>query len=213
MSAIATPPLPFATPAANPLGLPIQALQAGLLKLTVDEYHALIRSGVIPEGPGYELIDGYVVKAMPKNAPHRSATNRLRKRLDRVLPAGWGSWIQEPITLSASEPEPDYYIARGTDDDYRNRHPGPGDVGLVIEVADSSLDADRIDKQRLYARAGIPVYWIVNIPEKQIEVYTDPQPTAAPPAYANRRDYKPGDAVPVALDGVEVATVPVGDVL
>ena len=83
----------------------------------------------------------------------------------------------------------------------------------MVEVADSSVDTDRTDKQRLYAAAGLPVYWIVNIPERQVEVYTDLQPAADPPSYASRRDYKPGDALPVVLDGVSVATVPVSDLL
>jgi Uma2 family endonuclease len=173
----------------------------------------MIRAGILAEGEAVELIEGYLVLKMTKYPPHESTVNRLRKRLDRVLPSGWDSRIQGVITLADSEPEPDYVVTRGSDDDYDTRHPGPGDIGLIVEVADSSLAEDRTDSQRIYARAGIPVYWIVNIPDRQIEVYTDPQPAADPPAYASRRDYRSGDTVPVTLDGVVVGSVAVPDVL
>jgi Uma2 family endonuclease len=173
----------------------------------------MIRLGVIPERGGVVLIEGYLVQTMSTNPPHISTLNRLRKRLDRLLPAGWDSRIQGPITLERSEPEPDYVVVRGGDADYTARHPGPADIGLLVEVADTSVEVDRADQQQLYAKAGVPVYWIVNIPERQIEVYTDPQPSADPPAYANRQDFKPGDAVSVTLDGTAVAAVPVAELL
>jgi Uma2 family endonuclease len=83
----------------------------------------------------------------------------------------------------------------------------------VAEVADSSLHIDRHEKGRIYARAGIPVYWIVNVVDKQIEVYTDPDPTANPPAYRTRTDYKPGDQLPVTLHGKQAATIAVTEML
>jgi Uma2 family endonuclease len=171
--------------------------------------------GILTEKEHTVLIEGYLVHKMVVNPPHVVSLNRLRKLLDRLIPAGWDSHLQSPISLPAddSEPEPDYVVVRGSDDDYEHRHPGPADIGLIVEVADSSLAVDRTDSQRIYARAGLPVYWIVNIPDRQIEVYTDPQTAANPPAYATRRDYRPGDAIPVVLDGATVGAVPVADVL
>ena len=83
----------------------------------------------------------------------------------------------------------------------------------MIEVSDSSLARDRKDKHLLYAHDGIPVYWVVNVVDRRIELYTDPQPDADPPAYATRTDYHPGDAVPVVLDGRTVGTLAVADLL
>ena len=214
MSAATAAPSPAPqVPAAPPPGLPLRGQLAGFRRFTVAEYHAMLRAGILAEGEPVELIEGCLVRKMTKHPPHESTLNRLRKRLDRLLPPGWDSRIQGAITLPDSEPEPDYVAVRGGDADYDARHPGPADVGLIAEVADSSLAVDRTDAHRIYARAGLPVYWIVNIPDRQIEVYTDPRPAADPPAYATRRDYLVGDGVPVVLDGARVGAVAVADVL
>jgi Uma2 family endonuclease len=121
--------------------------------------------------------------------------------------------VQCAITLGDSEPEPDGAVVRGDARTYLTRYPGPGDVGLVIEVADSTLAADRIDKGRIYARAGIVCYWIVNLVDRQIEVYTSPSGPTAAPAFAQQADYHVGDAVPLVLDGTTVVSIPVQDLL
>ena len=180
---------------------------------TVAEYHAMIRTGVIHEDERVELLEGVVVSKMPRNPAHETRVNRLRKRIDPLLPPGLDSRIQAAITLTDGEPEPDYAVVRGADDDYDDRHPGGADVLLVAEVSFTSLAADRGVKHRVYARAGIPVYWIVNIPDRQIEVYTAPQPALDPPAYAARTDYPAGASVLVILDGVAVGFVNVDDIL
>lgn len=109
-------------------------------------------------------------------------------------------------------PEPDGAVVRADPDKYFTRHPGPADFGVVIEVADTSRLTDRRDKGRTYASAGLPEYWIVNLVEGQVEVYTQPQPTADPPHYAARLVYTPGQDVPLTLAGV-TTTVPVADLL
>jgi Uma2 family endonuclease len=129
------------------------------------------------------------------------------------LPAGWTFRIRLPVTLSASEPEPDVAIIRGDEQSYDARHPGPYDFGIVIEVADTALAFDQYDKGRIYAEASIPIYWIVNVVDRRIEVYPDPRPAATPPAYATRSDYLPGRDVPIALDGQVVASIAVADLL
>lgn len=191
MSSVATPP-----PAARPAAYAVNPY-----RFTVEQYRRLI-GPVLPEGAGWELIDGVVVKKMPQDPPHAGCLRELNTQLARLLPAGWTLSVQLPVTLAAnSEPEPDVVLARGTNRDYFARHPGPADIGLVVEVADSSRLYDRRDKQQLYARAGLPVYWVVNIPDRQVEVYTDPQPDADPPAYATRTDYPSGQDVPLPTGG------------
>jgi Uma2 family endonuclease len=160
-----------------------------------------------------ELLDGYLVNRMPQNPPHASCTQRLNRWLIRTAPPGWVVRVQLPVTLSTSEPEPDAAIARGDDHAFDTRHPQAADFGIVVEVANTSLILDRQEKGRLYAQSGIPVYWIINLIERIVEVYTDPDPTTTPPAYRTRTDYPPGQAVPIVLDGQTVGQIPVDDLL
>jgi Uma2 family endonuclease len=83
---------------------------------------------------------------------------------------GWLLGVQQTIVLSDSQPEPDFAIVRGNPRSYLTRHPSAADAGQVIEVADSSLLRDQRDKTRIYARANIPVYWIINLVDQRIEV-------------------------------------------
>ncbi len=180
---------------------------------TADEYCRMIEVGVIKPDERLELLDGYLVLKMPQNLPHRSAVSRLTTRLAPRLPVAWWLQTQYPISAGIGTPEPDGVILRGSDANYDARVPVAADFGIVIEVSDSTLVLDRSGKGRLYARAGIPVYWIVNVVDRQIEVYADPDATANPPTYATRTDYAVGDAVPVVLDGQQVATIPVADLI
>lgn len=112
---------------------------------------------------------------------------------------------QEPITLTDSEPEPDAVVVRGNTRQYLDRHPEAGDVALVIEVSDTTLQQDRTTKKRAYARAGIPVYGIVNLSESQIELYTQPSQVQA--EYLGRRDYGIAENLSIVLDGEVVGEV------
>jgi Uma2 family endonuclease len=137
----------------------------------------------------------------------------VRKALERLVQAGWHVDTQEPITCEDSEPEPDVKVVRGAPRDYLNRHPGPQDVALVVEVTDSSLAQDRGLKKRLYAAARIPVYWIVNLLERQIEVYTDPSGPAEQPDYRRRQDFHAADKAPLVIEGREIGQIAVADLL
>jgi Uma2 family endonuclease len=182
-------------------------------KVTVAEYHQMIADGVLNDGDPIELLEGYLVTKMAHNNPHRLGVQWLATRLHGLGLTGWVVVNQLPITLTESEPEPDGYIARGDDRTYQNRPPGAADIGLVVEVSDSSLQIDRDHKGRIYAREAIPVYWIVNVVDRQVEVYTDPDPAANPPAYRTRTEYRPGDSVPVVLDGQPAGSISVADLI
>jgi Uma2 family endonuclease len=108
----------------------------------------------------------------------------------------------------ASIPEPDRSVARGSIRDYGGRHPGPADLLLVVEVSDSSLDEDR-KLAEIYGKAGIPIYWIVNLVDGQVEVYSDPGPSG----YRSHEVLAPGHVLHVMVDGVEVGEIPVADIL
>jgi Uma2 family endonuclease len=193
--------------------LPLRGLMAGFRRFTVAEYHKLIETGVLTEDDPVELIEGYLVQKMPRNPLHDGTLSKVEKRLKPLVPPGWDTRTQCAVTLSGSEPEPDFAIVREEPGGYLARHPGPEDVGLVVEVSDSSLDSDRADKSRMYARAGLPLYWIVNLPDRQIEVYEQPSGPTGSPAYAVRRTYRPGDSVPLVLDGTAVGNVPAAEML
>jgi Uma2 family endonuclease len=186
-----------------------------LYRISVEKYHEMIRKGIIEEGAPIELVEGMLVQKMTKYQPHRYATQTLRDLLSALLPPGWFVDDQEPVTTSDSEPEPDVAVIRGTRRQYleANHHPGPADTGLVIEVAESSLAFDRGTKRRVYARAGISTYGIVNLVDRKVEVYTEPTGPTAEPAYRQQRDFSPGDEVPVTLDGHDAGRVRVADLL
>jgi Uma2 family endonuclease len=182
-----------------------------LHRITVDEYERIIASGSLEDPSRVELIDGYMVDKMGKNAEHSYTTKEAVKAFDRRLPAGW-TWRQEqPVRIPAyDEPEPDISILRGTDATYRHRIPTAADVGLLVEVSDSTLSTDRGLKLAAYARDGIPVYWIVNLVDRQVEVYTRPTKAGR---YRSRQDYKPGQQVPVVIGGQQLPPIAVDDIL
>ncbi|MGA8350962.1 MAG: Uma2 family endonuclease [Isosphaeraceae bacterium] len=178
-----------------------------LYRMTVDEYE---RIGEMLDDPRVELIDGHLVKKMPKNPEHSWATKQVLKALERLLPAGWTWRTEQPVRIPAyDEPEPDVSIVRGSDDDYMHRMPGPADVALLVEISESTLATDRGEKLRTYARAAIPIYWIVNLVDRQVEVYTGP----GVDDYATRRDFRPGQQVPLVIDGQQLGQIAVDDIL
>jgi Uma2 family endonuclease len=182
---------------------------AELYRMNVNEYERLVSLGALDD-PRIELIDGYLVRKMGKNPPHVWSVDATEIGLNPLLPAGWILRRESPLRIPEfDEPEPDVAVVKGTREDYKTRHPGPRDVGLLVEIAESSLDRDRGEKMQAYARSGIPVYWIVNLIEQRIEVYTDP----AIAEYRSRNDYPRGSEVPVVLDGIERGRLPVDALL
>jgi Uma2 family endonuclease len=130
-----------------------------------------------------------------------------------LVPKGWVVRSQATAKLSASRPEPDVAVTRGDRRTYFTRHPDPADFGLVAEVSDSSLDRDQLDKTRIYAREKIPVYWVVNLVDRRVEVYTDPSGPGDDPRYHTLNVHAPGADVPVVLGGTTVGTIAVNDLL
>lgn len=172
-----------------------------IFPLTVDQYHELIRSGKLNESDPVELLEGILVFKMPKNAPHATSNGLVRRAVDRLLPPDWHYRSQEPITLADGEPEPDGAVARGSIEDYAAAHLRGQDVALVIEIADTSLERDRGIKLRSYARARIPEYWIINLVEREIEVYSDPDPVGGSPTYRRHRTFQADSRIPLVVDG------------
>jgi Uma2 family endonuclease len=183
----------------------------GVRRITVDEYERIIRMGAIGEPERVELVDGYLVVKMAKSAEHGYATRKLVDGLGPVIGPGWTWRSEQPVRIPAyDEPEPEIAIVRGSTEDYAHRIPGPDDVGMLVEVSLTSLDDDRGVKLTACARDRIPVYWIVNLVERQVEVYTRPVKAGR---YRSRKDYAPGELVPVTIDGQQLGQIAVNDIL
>ncbi|NJO51304.1 MAG: Uma2 family endonuclease [Leptolyngbyaceae cyanobacterium RM2_2_4] len=181
-------------------------------RFSVEQYHQMIQLGILAEDDPVELLEGWLVHKMPKNPAHRAATKLIRSALEAIVPPGWYVDAQEPITLVDSEPEPDVMVVRGDTRDYLDRHPGGSDLALVVEVADSTLERDRTFKKRLYARAQIPVYWIVNLSAQCIEVYTQPT-TVEELTYQQQQNYGQSDQISIAIAQQEIGSLTVSDLL
>jgi len=183
-------------------------------KFTVAEYHQLTDLGMLDNGVPVELLEGWIVPKMGKNPPHSAVMQLIIEVLGRLLLAGWRLRIQDPITTQDSEPEPDIAVVRGTSRTYINRNPGAKDIAMLIEVSDTSLDRDRGDKFRIYARASIGIYWIVNLVNSQVEVYTEPTGRRTQqPRYRRQTIYGVNDAVPLFIEGKEIGRIAVRDIL
>ncbi len=201
-------------PLVSPIGeQPVVVSPDAIWRFSVEHYHAMIHAGILTADDPVELLEGWLVTNMPKNPRHSVVTQLVRDTLAHILSSGWYVNTQEPITTTDSEPEPDVAVVRGNRRQYLDHHPGPHDVALVVEVADSSLQRDRSLKKRLYAAAGIPVYWLVNLIDGQLEVYTDPSGPAEQPDYRQQRNYSPADIVPVVIEAREVGRITVRDLL
>jgi Uma2 family endonuclease len=146
-----------------------------LRRWTVAEYHRAAEAGVFDPEERLELIDGEIYRMSPQKGPHATGSTLAEEALRAILPAGHLLRIQKPLTLGVEgEPEPDIAIVRGRVRDFARRHPTTAVV--IVEVADSSLDFDRDQKAKQYARAGVPEYWILNLIDRVLEVYRDPDP-------------------------------------
>ena len=181
--------------------------------VTVEQYHDLIRLGVLTDDHPVELIEGLLIYHEPKTPHRRFVARAVFDATSALLPTGWHCQMQEPITLDDGEPEPDVSVVRGQTSDYRANHPGASDVVLVIEVADSTLERNRGVKLRSYARAGIAEYWIVNLLERQVEVFRAPDTEAQPPNYVDRTIYPSWQSVPLVVGGQTLAELSVKSIL
>jgi len=171
---------------------------------TVDEYHRLAEAGVLHEDERVELLNGQIIPMMPIGPFHGGSVSRLSHTLFARSNGRWITRVQDPVRLGPrDEPEPDLALVHPREDFYSSAHPGPTDILLLIEVADSTLLMDRGEKLPIYARAGIPEVWIVNLPERLVEVYR--QPVAG--TYIESLRIRPGESLaPAAFPDVAIDT-------
>jgi Uma2 family endonuclease len=160
-------------------------------RFTADEFHRMGEVGIISNEDRLELINGEIVEMTPIGSQHASCVRRLDRWLQRLVGDDALVSAQQPIRIEDDgEPIPDLAVLRPRNDDYGESHPTPANVLLVIEVADSSVMFDRNVKRHLYAAAGIPEYWVVDLPRRCVAVCLSPEGGD----YAEMRDYQDGES-------------------
>jgi Uma2 family endonuclease len=146
-----------------------------LYRISVNQYLKMIGAGVFPDTARIELLGGKLVEKMTKDPPHNLVVGRLGRVIGRILPEPWFVSEEKPVKLGRFwYPEPDIAVVKGPDHHFESKTPEAADLGLLVEVSESSYHQDRGQKWRLYASAGIHCYWIVNLPQRRIEVYREP---------------------------------------
>ncbi len=194
----ANQPLSFYGP--TPEGFP------PLARISVEKYDAMIASGAFNRDDRFELIEGALVAKTTKKPSHGTASELCAEALRRVLPVGWHVRIEKPVRIPGrdSVPEPDISVARGEIRDYEEGDPSPEDIALVLEVSHTTLRADRV-LAATYIDGGIAVYWLVNISERQLEIYSIHE--KVPVILAEI------DAAPLVIAGQTVGQIRVSDLL
>jgi len=179
-------------------------------RLTVRQFERMIDAEVFPEGHHVELLGGILVDKRAKHEPHNFAVAQLGDDLRGVLPGDWTVREEKPVRLGRFwRPEPDLAVVRGPHERYGREAPSPSDIGLLVEASDTSYAKDRGPKWARYAASGVPAYWITNIPAGVLEVHTNPSGKGRSAVYRETRVFRPGEGVPVVLDGREVGRVDV----
>ena len=198
----------------------------GVRRIGLNEFEAMANDGRLDPTVGVELLDGVVVPKTTKGLRHVAITRRVQRMLREALPPGWADLKEDPVRLQVEAPggggampEPDAAVAAGGEADYEARYPGPADLGLVVEVASNAkmLKADREGLAR-YARNGVRVVWLVNLPANVVEVYSDPSGPGDDPVFEGNTVARPGDTItldlgPLGGDGGGVVRVAVSDLL
>lgn len=146
-------------------------------RFTVDDVLRMVDAGIFGEEDRIELVNGEILMVPPQGPEHRSLKDELHAR----LLAAYGKrkvHILDQGPLVAGEeglPEPDLAVVEGAPRDYLERHPTGGDTVVVIELSSTSQDRDR-RKATDYARGGVPLYWLLDLPARRLDVYSDPDP-------------------------------------
>ncbi len=182
-------------------------------RFTPDEYMSMAKAGIFDDDDRLELLEGAIIKMMVRYPEHDYSILRTEEAMRKHCPPEHYVRVQLGIAISDSRPEPDCVLVRGKMIDHAHRFPEPREIVLVVEVADSSLRRDRGIKARIYARAGVPTYWILNLKDRQLEVLSDPTGDVEKPGYRKTLVYKNSDKVVLALGGQADGEITVADLL
>ncbi len=207
---------PAEAPALEPFARPAPTTETGdscwsrIYRLTVEQYDRMVEANILAPDDRVELIEGLLVTKMGRNRPHVQAGNKGFRALSRLVGEGWHVRKEDPAVVSArSKPEPDLALIRGTIEEYDHRDVTAADMALAVEISESTLHSDRAEKLPLYAASGIPFYWIINLVDRRLEVFSEPEGRE----YRKAEVFSGDQDVPVILDGAEAGRVRVADLL
>jgi Uma2 family endonuclease len=178
-------------------------------RFTVAQYQQMVAEGIIEPGARVELLSGKVVNKLARNPPHDVTLSLTQEELTPFCSPKWVIRVQMAVvTGKHGQPEPDIAVVLAPHGRYAKQHPTTKDIGMLVEVGDSTLLEERRKKAPIYAGGRIPWFWIVNVAERIVEVYSDPKGGVSP-EYRKRLDYNLGEKVPVVLNGKTVGHVEV----
>lgn len=196
-----------------------EALDLGVFPydMTVKIYSKMVESGLIPEKSRIFLFDGMLFEKMAKSKAHAYVGASLTKALIQRLPEGWSLWPESTVVLNEiNAPFMDFSVIRGgnpQDFGAPDRYPAAHDVGILIEIAVSSLRYDLTTALELFARTGVPVYWVIDVTGRRVIVHAEPRVVDNRGVYSRVEVYQPGQEIPVELHGLERARVPIDELL
>jgi Uma2 family endonuclease len=183
-------------------------------RLTVRQFEKMINAGILRAEDRVELLGGLLIEKMTVNDPHDFGVTELAERLRGLLKPAWVIREEKSVVLGRYwRPQPDISVARGSAARYRAAAPRARDLGLLVEVSDSTYAKDHGPKWEKYASCRVLTYWIVNIPERRIEVYSSPSGRGKAAQYRDRKDHGPDEEVPVIIDGREWGRIKVSDII
>ncbi|MGV0025720.1 Uma2 family endonuclease [Phormidesmis priestleyi] len=170
-------------------------------KWTIEDYHKMIESGILDDRR-VELLNGEIVEMSPERESHAHLSTRSADYLRELLQDRVRIRAGKPITLpDNSEPEPDIAIVQPLGDVYFEHHPYPENIFWLIEFSNSSLAKDMEIKSKIYAKAGIPEYWVVNLKKMQLTVFRDP----IDGKYQSQTTLNEGEITPLAFPNIAVS--------
>jgi Uma2 family endonuclease len=182
-------------------------------RMTVEEYCRSLAQGEFGAVGSVELLEGRVVSKARHSLRHDGAVERIREVLATLVPGGWHLQVAQPILTPDSQPEPDVAIVADALDSHASRAPRGEEIALIVEAADTSLTLDRRLKGRVYARAGILNYWLLNLIDWQLEVYSGPSGPVEMPGYHEHRVYRGDDKVSIVIGLDDLGMIRVGDMI
>ena len=218
MSAVLKPPVKM-TPVASPNRTPPPAVRPVTLvpeyhRFSVTDYERMVETGILDADAPVELLEGLVVTKMPRNPAHDGTLDLVEGIILACLPPGWFIRTQRSVRLPGdSTPEPDLAVVRGDRKTYLTRHPGPADVGLIVEIANTSLKKDVETKSRVYATAGIPAYWIVNLTDRVVMTFSKPKKIGTNTEYCVQKSVLIGEVIEFILEENAIAKINVSDLI
>ena len=175
------------------------SVQLARRQINVEEYYRMAEVGILTDNDHVELIHGEIIEMSPIGSRHASIVNRITKILTGLVGDSAIVSVQNPIKVNdLNEPEPDVAVLKPRDDFYAEKHPGSQDIFLVIEISDTTLAYDREIKLPLYAMAGIPEFWLINLEKGEIEIHRVPSTDV----YKKIEILRPGDQM--AMPGFDV---------